>query len=72
MAQCRVGSSHPRNPNRQRVTCATNQLCRRQRTFAALPRVVGLPERDGAFAQFCCVPTNQLFDVTASISLTIH
>jgi len=59
-----VGSPHPEIRIGQRVTCATNQSMPTPANplhFESLGS-----ERDGAFAQFCCVPTNQLFDVTAS------
>ncbi|MEK9784502.1 MAG: alcohol dehydrogenase family protein [Gammaproteobacteria bacterium] len=48
----------------QRVTCAINQPMPSPENplyFECLGS-----ERDGAFAEFCCVPTDQLFDVSAS------
>ena len=48
----------------QRVTCPTNQpmpSLAHPVYFEALGS-----ERDGAFAEFCCVPVSQLYDVSAS------
>ncbi|MEQ8666703.1 MAG: alcohol dehydrogenase family protein [Rhodospirillales bacterium] len=48
----------------RRVTCAINQPCPSEQEpvkFKALGS-----ELDGAFAQYCCVPANQLFDVSRS------
>lgn len=47
-----------------RVTCPTNQPEPTEDNPYAL-RVIG-SEFDGAFAQFCCVPAHQLYDVSAS------
>jgi len=47
-----------------RVTCPTNQPEPTAENPCAM-RVIG-SEYDGAFAQFCCVPVDQLYDVSAS------